>query len=296
MKIIQKLSALFLTATITLSITACSTLQTDGGGGASAGGEQTGSNSAAAPTGLEKLMSKYENDLLNDIKKNGLSSEIAPERVTGWNPDTIKYETPEIGGDAILSSASLDGVDVSLVAHNITHLPDGELDGSHHTEDCSRCLCAQNILLYLKDDVGRKTLSTQINGNVGHHRLSEECLFDDSTRIYKTEQDGETYYLLMQFAEYNNEKEALIATFYVLDMELYELGSAKDENGISGGGLWIIDISAPEGCRIGSWWQAYQASKDFEYKSGTTFYDPVYGYEITFDMKRGRAEVAYTNE
>lgn len=288
MNIKTKIPALFTAAFIALSVTACGRSQHEGG-------VQTSGN--PAPAGLEKLMSKYENDLLNDIKNNGLSSDSAPQTVTGWDPDAVKKTAPEIGGDAVLSSVSLDGVDVSLIAHDITHLPDKTPDNIHHTEDCCGCLCAERVLLYLKDGEGRKALSTQINSiSPGHHRISGECIFDGCTRICKTEQGGETYYLLMQFAEYDKENDALLAAFYVLDMELYDLSAVKDENGISCGGLWIIGVNAPEGKRIGGWGQAYQASKEFEYRSGTTFYDPVYGYEITFDMKRGSASVAYPNE
>lgn len=216
----------------------------------------------------------------------------------GWNPEELNYGEPRIGGDAILSSASLDGIDVTLIAHNITHLPGDEIDGQNHTKVCAGNLCAERVLLYLKDSEGRRVLSTQINSLVttAHHRIPEECLFDGCTRIYEVEQDGETYYLLMQYAEYDEEKDALLATFYILDMELYDAESPKDENGISGGGLWFITISDPAEKRIGGWWQAYQASKGFEYKDGTTFADPEYGYEITFDMKKGTAKVVYPSE
>ncbi|MCM1167200.1 MAG: hypothetical protein NC401_14430 [Ruminococcus sp.] len=295
MNIHRKIFAFVTTAAAALSLAACSYPENVGFNGAPQGAEQTSDGvSASYLASLENLLNKYENDFLNDLKKNGLPPEAdISSCVTGWAPERLAYGDPEKGGDAVLSSASLDGVDVSLIAHNITHLPDDGAD-EIHTEDCKGTLCAERILLYLKDGEGRKTLSTQINSiSPGHHRISGECLFDGSTRIYKTEQDGMTYYLLMQFAEYNEEKDALIATFYVLDMELYDLAVPRDENGITGGGLWCISISAPEGTGMSLWGQAYQASKRFEYKEGTTFADPEYGYEITFDMRRGRAEVTY---
>ncbi|GEM_PF-6577201 len=296
MNVHEKISALITTATLALSLTACSTQLLNKTGGTPNGDNPTGDGSSAYPASVANLMSKYENDLLNDVKKNGLTAINTSTAVTGWDPREIENGTPETGGDAVLSSASLDGIDVSLIAHNISRLPTDGIDGGH-LEDCGGKLCADRVLLYLKDDEGRKVLSTQINSiSPGHHRISGECLFDGSTRIYKTAQDGKDYYLLMQYAEYDEDKDALIATFYVLDMEFYDILSAKDENGVSSDGLWIIDINAPAESRISSWGQAYQASKRFEYKSGTTFYDPEYGYQITFDMKRGKATVAYPNE
>ncbi len=296
MKICKKILPFITAAIITLSFAACSTLPFNENNSITSDESTFGSDSVTYPASVANLMSKYENDLLNDIKRNGITAINTSTTVTGWDPGEIENGTPETGGDAVLSSASLDGIDVSLIAHNISRLPADGIDGGH-LEDCGGKLCADRVLLYLKDGEGRKALSTQINSiSPGHHRISGECLFDGSTRIYKTAQDGKDYYLLMQYAEYDEDKDALIATFYVLDMELYDILSPKDENGVSGGGLWIIDINAPAESRISSWGQAYQASKRFKYKSGTTFYDPEYGYEITFDMKRGKATVTYPNE
>lgn len=279
MKHSGKITALFTASLLALTFTACSELPSD-------------RSSAAAS--VKALADKYENDLINDLKSSGSSVKSKTSVTTGWNPDDVICDSVVKGGNAILSSASLDGTEVSLIAHDITHLPEREVDGEYHTKNCDGNLCADEILLYLKDGSGRKILSTQINGNVGHHSISEACLFDGGTRIYKTEQDGETYYLLMQYADFDKEKNALIASFYVLDMELYEYGCGSvDENGVLCGALWFVNIGDPEEKRIGGWAQGYQASKDFEYKEGTTFFDPEYGYEITFDMKKGKAKVVY---
>lgn len=279
MKHCRKFTALFTALVIALTLTACGVSSSD---------------RTYATASVKALADKYENDFIKDMKNSDNALKDKSVTSTGWNPDGVISDSIVKGGNAILSSASLDGMEVSLIAHDITHLSEREVDGEYHTKNCDGNLCADKILLYLKDSSGRKILSTQINGNVGHHSISEACLFDGGTRIYKTEQDGETYYLLMQYADFDKEKNALIASFYVLDMELYEYGCGSvDENGVLCGALWFVNIGDPEEKRIGGWAQGYQASKDFEYKEGTTFFDPEYGYEITFDMKKGKAKVTY---
>lgn len=290
----KKITAFFTALAIALTLAACSKAPSN----KPAEPPESAENLAVKPMDnpADKLAEKYENDFISDLKKSEDTSISKTEVTIGWDPDAIMSDRLEKGGDAILSSASLDGMDISLIAHDITHLPNDEIDGEYHTANCEGNLCADKILFYLKDDNGRKMLSTQINGSVGHHALSGECLFEGSTRIYKVEQNDRTYYLLMQYALYDKKDNALIASFYVLDMELYEYGSkGVNEDGILCGSLWFVNIADPAEKRIGGWAQGYQASKGFAYKEGTTFYDPEYGYEITFDMKKGRANVVYPN-
>lgn len=300
MSLNKKITAFFTASAIALTLTACSEAPSGGSEPTRGAAENLADKPIDDPVEkpldnpVDKLAKKYENDFISDLKKSGDTSLSRTEATIGWDPEAVTSDRLENGGDAILSRASLDGMNVSLIAHDITHLPDDEIDGELHTANCEGNLCADKILLYLEDDIGRKMLSTQINGSVGHHAIGGECLFDGSTRIYKTEQDGETYYLLMQYAMYDKDGKALIASFYVLDMELYERSAESiGENGILCGSLWFVNIADPGEKRVGGWAQGYQASKEFAFKEGTTFYDPEYGYEITFDMKKGRAKVVY---
>lgn len=231
---------------------------------------------------------------------NNFSGTAEPLKTDGYDPEELSYSDPKLGGSAVLSSASLDSIDVSLIAHDISHLPGGGVDGVNHWEYCRNSLCADSIALYVKDGEGRRILYPHVNSLSASSarvpdRIPEACLFDGCTRIYKVEQDGETYYLIMQYAEYDEDNGALTAAFHILDTSHYDEAPPKDRNGISGRGLRIFDVNDPESRRIGGWGQAYQASEDFAYKGGTTFVDPVYGYEITFDMKNVTAKVSYPN-
>lgn len=197
--------------------------------------------------------------------------------LTGWDPEELEYDPdPEAGETAVVSAASADGMTVSLIMYNVIKRP-----GEEHRAFSDDWWAAEQIYLYVKDGEGRRLLAVMPSPlhTFTSGALPEACLFDGCTRLIKTETDGETHYLLIQHVLCGDEGEPL-AYFFDLDMELYTADTDKDENGICLGSLQPLGVSHNEatgstaGCRV---------SESFAHKEGTTFVDPVYGYEVKFD-------------
>lgn len=220
----------------------------------------------------------------------GSSVPDKPDIIRGWNPEELVYnefgDFRYIGANARICTAELDGVTAELILHNIKKEAGTELVNELTDFDYTDYIGAEDIVLYVHDDKGRRFIGTSVTPHSFNDMelININCLFDGCTRLYKTEKSE---YVLMQYADYNNEQNALIATFYNVDLKRKTL---RDENGIYDASDWRVGIAGNR--RIGDWQYGYQASKEFEY-TGAKFQDPVYEYEMFFGE---RARVIYPYE
>ena len=225
----------------------------------------------------------------------------------GWDPEKLEYDPyPEVGESAIVSTASADDMTVSLVMLDVRKRP-GEQHYSFPLENQLNNWAAGEICVYVK--VGDKRMIAYLppaDGVSGSVLLPENCLFDGCTRLFRTETDGETHYLFMMLYKDNSGGE-LVSSFYDIDIDSYTVKdkvndelkyqtdeTRKDENGIRYS-LHFLQPNEVSADGIAEMNEGLRVSESFAYKSGATFVDPVYGYEITFDMKNGTAAVSYPN-
>lgn len=156
---------------------------------------------------------------------------------TGWDPEALPYNPyPDVGESAVVSRAELDGIQVELIMINVIKRP----WESHYTYRATDNWVADDICLYIKDDSGRKVLSSLLTPwtNGVSKCLPESCLFDGCTKIFSLERGDELDYVIMQYCVADKDSRMLDAVFVSGDMELYDSTAEKDENGISmGGGL-----------------------------------------------------------
>lgn len=234
------------------------------------------------------------------------SSYPAADLIRGWNPDKLVYsDTPVLGGNMRVSVAELDGITAELILHNIkkeagTLLldePESKSSKSNaeepeealedYTEDFSikpsyydwnyiDYVGAEDIVLYIHDNEGRRFIETSITPHSygGMELISSDCLFEDSTRLYKAEDD----YILMQYADFDSNHSLPIARFYKVDLSGQGL---CDENGIYSGGLTSIKVNG--GLPI-YWEYGCPVSKEFEYIGEGKFRDSVYNNVIIWDV------------
>lgn len=216
-----------------------------------------------------------------------------PDFIRGWNPEDIPLDgEPALGGSMVASTAELDGITAYLIMRDITKLPGEPYAENGH--DYTGYYGARDIMLYFKDDHGRKALMDGITWHGGEIRyLPRECIFDGATRLYKITEDGEEEYELMQYVDYDKDKDALIARYYHVDMSGYDGGAERDENRISDCEFRAHDIFGAK--RIGGSSRGYQASKSFVQKDNNIFADPEYGYELTLHIKT-QGQAVYPDE
>lgn len=227
----------------------------------------------------------------SDISDSSSESTEAPEPdfIRGWDPEDYLsnglHENIALGESLTLSTAELDGIKVALILHDITKLPGEEY--SENGLDYTNYYGAKDIVLYIIDDKGRKCLQEYVtpHRNDGMQFIHQNCFIGESTRLFKTESDDGEHYVLMQIADYSEENDAPIATFY----DVYMVSDRLDENGISGYGL--IEYYIRGTGRVGGWRFGYQASGDFCHSGGTTFTDPVYNYNISICPNTDKAYV-----
>ncbi len=241
----------------------------------------------------DQMPEGYENIKLDDLR--------------GWDPEKLEYDPyPEVGESAIVSTASAGDMTVSLVMLDVRKRP-GEQHYSFPLENALNMWAAGEICVYVKD--GDKRMIAYLpptDGVCGSVFLFENQLFDGCIRLFRTETDGKTHYLLMMLYKDTSGSE-LVPLFYDIDIDFYTVKdkandelkyqadeTRKDENGIrySLHYLQTIEVSADG---IAGMNEGLRVSESFAHKEGTTFVDPVYGYEITFDMKNGTATVSYPN-
>ncbi len=238
-----------------------------------------------------------------DGSENSFSSENSSENSVNSKPDFIRGWDPEdvspdgelaLGGSMTVSSIELDGIRVSLILHEITKLPGEEYFENNY--DYTDYYGAKDIVLYVVDDKGRKVLEENItpHGNDNMRFIHKNCLTPDSTRLFRTESGSEDNFVLMQFADYNEENDAPIARFYEVNTDVVLTDEQFDENGISSRSLFSYKISGFG--RIGGWGYGFQASRDFYYDGGTTFVDPEYRYKIIISPNSDRAHVVDIDE
>lgn len=214
-----------------------------------------------------------------------------PDIIRGWDPDNLEYNKNDdflyIGANVRVSVAELDGITAELILHNIMKEPGTELVNELTDFDYVDYIGAEDIVLYIHDDKGRRFIETSVTPHSYNDMelINLNCLFDDCTRLYKTDNSE---YVLMQYADYNNEQSALIARFYIVDLERQ---IRRDENGIYDGGLTDVEIRGDR--RIGGWRYGYQTSKEFEYIGENKFRDLIYGYELLW---RDYGKVIYPDE
>ena len=220
----------------------------------------------------------------------GSSVTDKPDIIRGWDPEELVYnefgDFLYIGANARVFAAELDGITAELILHNIKKEPGKELVNELTDFDYTDYIGAEDIVLYIHDDKGRRFIEPSVTPHSYNDMefISMSCLFDDCTRLYKTDNSE---YVLMQYADYNSEQNALIASFYNVDLKQKTL---RDENGIYDASDWRVGIVGNR--RIGGWQYGYQASKEFEYTEAK-FQDLVYEYEIFLGE---RARVIYPYE
>lgn len=228
---------------------------------------------------------------LNDRSESAYSlSSDKPDFIRGWDPgklaDNEFSDYLYIGANARICTAELDGITAELILHNVKKMPGEKLVNELTDFDYANYIGAENIVLYIYDDKGRRFIATSVTPHSynGMELINTSCLSDGCTRLYK----AENKYVLMQYADYNNEQNALIAEFYNVDLERRTF---RDENGIFDASDWRAEVAGER--RIGGWGYGYQASNEFEYVGGAKFSDPVYGYEMFWN---GYAKVVYKDD
>lgn len=217
-----------------------------------------------------------------------------PDFIRGWDPEELVYNEFDgllcIGANARIPVAELDGITAELILHNIKKEAGTKLVNELTDFEYTDCIGAEDIVLYVHDERGRRFVVTSVTPHSYNDMelISVNCLFDDCTRLYKTESGGKSEYVLMQYVDYNSERSALIACFYTLDLDKQ---TRRDENGIYDGSDWRVGVVGNR--RIGGWQYGYQASKEFEYVGGAKFRDLIHGYEMLWN---GYGKVVYPNE
>lgn len=205
--------------------------------------------------------------------------------IRGWNPEKLAYSSSDdfgiVGGNVRVCTAELDGITAELILHNIKKEAGVELV-NELTDDYTDYIGAEDIVLYVHDDKGRRFIAEGITPHSykDMELINVNCLFDGCTRLYKTDNSE---YILMQYADCVGG--TLIASFYNIDLDRK---SDCDENGIYDASDWRANIVGDG--RIGDWRYGCQASKKFEYAGGTKFQDPVYGNAMYSD---GNPKVFY---
>lgn len=213
--------------------------------------------------------------------------------LTGWDPEKLKYDpSPKAGETAVVSAATVDDLTVSLILYNVIKRPE-EDHYLYSGDEWKNMWVADEIYLYAKDGSGRKLmweLPTPLSAEYAKG-IPADCIFDGSTRLIKAIMDGEEHYLLIQ--HYKSDGGDTLAHFYDLNTDLSDANPERDENGI----LKIGKLIRPFGVyRSGSRYSSIYGSpvsESFAHKTGSTFADPVNGYEITFDTAKGTADVVY---
>lgn len=218
--------------------------------------------------------------------------DVELKHLRGWDPEKLEYNPyPGVGESAIVSTASVDDMTVSLVMIGVQQRP-GEQHRIYSNNNRLDLWRADEICIYVKHSDGRRMIayfppSDFINASV---TLPEKYLFDGCIRLFKTEKDGDTHYLMMRIYDKNEP----VPSFYDLDIDFYTVypkanedlkyqaaKTDKDENGIRESLYYLQPVEISPDDTIGS---GLFISESFEYKGGTTFADPVYGYELTFDF------------
>ncbi len=239
------------------------------------------------------------------------SQSSASDIIRGWDPEELVYsDKPILGANMRVSVAELDGITAELILHNIkkeagirvfTDFAEEYIDDMMiETKDSPDHLLlypsdydyfndyvgAEDIVLYIHDDKGRRFIETSITPHSynGMELISANCLFDDCTRLYKVE--GE--YVLMQYADfmsyytydgYADTYLRYLARFYKLDLNRQIM---RDENGIYTGGLISVKVNgAPT--QLSDWEYGCPVTKGVEYIAGKGFVDSTYNNVILLD-------------
>lgn len=216
----------------------------------------------------------------NDSSVSLGNSYSALEFKRGWDPKDLIYKKPNdfwvIGENVRVSAAEFDGITAELILKNIKKEAGTRLVNELTDFDYTGYVGAEEIALYIHDKDGGRFITNNVTPHSYNDMklINAACLFDGSTRIYKTDSE----YVIMQYADYYSEQDMFIAGFYGMDTNRLLF---CDENGIFDCSAWRVSISG-EG-RMGGWKYGYQASKSFEYTGGNKFSDPGYGYEMLWD-------------
>lgn len=223
-------------------------------------------------------------------------SVLKPDLIRGWNPEDYLSDgicgNAGIGESAVFSAAELDGIKVSLILHDITKLPGEKYSENGH--DYSNYYGAKDIVLYITDDKGRKLIVKYLTPHMTRNReikfIHKNCFVGEGTRLFrfKPHSIGEQRYVLMQIADYDEENDAPIATFYNCRLGSTYNSGQFDENGISANGMHFVIRGFG---RIGGWGHGYQVSSGFYQSSDITFTDPQYGYTLAIDPNGDTAYV-----
>lgn len=236
-----------------------------------------------------RAMAVYPDRINRDENLSGYVNDT----LTGWDPEKLKYDpSPKAGESAVVSAATVDDLTVSLILYNVIKRPE-EDHYLYSGDEWKNLWVADEIYLYAKDGSGRKLmweLPTPLSAEYAKG-IPADCIFDGSTRLIKAIMDGEEHYLLIQ--HYKPDGGDTLAHFYDLNIDLSDANPERDENGILKIGKLIRPFGVYRSGSIYSSIYGSPVSESFAHKTGSTFADPVNGYEITFDTAKGKAEVIY---
>lgn len=260
----------------------------------SGGSDSETTESADASSVTEVSVPESSSHLISEVVPSETESgdneqapvnEQAPlkEEVYKGFPNETKFEEPRIGGNTVLKSVSDYGVTASVVLMCIGEFPEESNDGMW---------AADGVYIVIRDSSGKTAYERFLNGMVGgdgpvdhdrcnphSHHLNPGCVTGNSTRLFEVEQNGKKHVILMQYININN---GLDVMFYDCDLKDYpDFSDGSDvTNRILGYSYWV---NIP-----------HSFSGSFEFVEGTTFKDPVSGYNYVFDCEKREIKLEKT--
>ncbi|MBD5129394.1 MAG: hypothetical protein HDT43_05670 [Ruminococcaceae bacterium] len=214
--------------------------------------------------------------------------DVEIDYLRGWDPEKLKYDPyPEVGESAIVSTTTVEDMTVSIVMIGVQRRP-GEMHRYYLLNNRLDEWNADRICIYVKHSDGRRMIAyfPPWDYTTRSVSLHESELFEGCIRLFRMEDDR---YLMVMLSRDDPDSDPVPYYFFDLEIDEYTVYpivndelkyqasiTYKDENGIRYSQFSLQPNEVPaEGLRV---------SDSFEYKGGTTFADPVYGYEITFDF------------
>lgn len=212
-------------------------------------------------------------------------------KICSMDESDIVFGEPEIGNHSILSQCTLGDHSAAVEIHNIRSLPWENPD--------DRLYSGEKLFVKLQANDRVIACGGIPNGYVSAggqwispSAIQEECTGEGATRIFQVEQDGYTYYVLMQYVIYDEEEKTVGAFFACFDQKFYDDYAAAEGYDEILPPKWYSFYGAPE---IANKW-GIPISESFEYVGDGLFRDSGYGYEIQFDCENISGEVRLLQE
>ena len=199
-------------------------------------------------------------------------------------PNETNFNTPQIGGNTVLSTASDYGITASAVLMCIGNFPndnDGmwEADGAYVVVRDSEGRTAYNIIPNALVRAGTDNPHICTGHKTG---FDAQCVCRNSTRLFQFEEDGKKHTVLMQYI--GVEKGKIYPTFFDCDLENWFRGHDINDNETADF-IPVYEIKRESNAHV----QYIAVSDEFDYVEGATFTDTLYNYNITFDYKNHSA-------